>query len=235
MLARIIQAALLAASMTLSGCCVVRRAETFVEAWHDNFSREYTIRSDPNLFSQDKYRSLQALGEIQRQVENRTLERSIAREQIEREQLDEDALRAVRAIAQHAVHDAVRASIPEVAVLEHPPIFRRDSHNTLSDLFRIRLNASVSFSDRQIAVEPTLCIGRYKVTYTSNETFSHRITYRNGRWFLRAGVEHDFDGLLNANGAVLYAPSPASGISASYSYTREADDHMIGVGFSAQF
>ncbi len=220
-----------------SGCSAVRRFETFADAFQQKYTTEYARRSDPNNFSQDKYGALQQLGELQLRVEDHLIDSADARERIEREQLDEGALRAVRTIAQNAAQKAVRTGIPEINVVENLPdlgIREIEADDEILDYLRPRINAGISISGSELTVEPSFSIGLYKITYTTDYTFRHRFTLHHDSWYLRMGLEHDRHMIHNANASIGYSFDSFSGISISYLYNAP-EEHMLNFGFSKRF
>jgi len=221
-----------------SGCAVVNRAERFAQAFHREFTAEYGRRSDPNYPSTDRYRALQELGELQRHVLDGTLERSEAIARIEREGLDEQAFRAVRKIAENAAQDAFRESVPETDLVENP--FRADHsyrrrNDRLADLFKPRLSINTSYSDSRLTVEPTIKLGFYRVKFTRNDTFDHRINYGYDRWYFFAGIEHHRDEIQNAHAGINYGLSPNSSLGVLYQFTDEPEDHRVSIGLTSRF
>ncbi|MBI4147811.1 hypothetical protein HY490_00810 [Candidatus Woesearchaeota archaeon] len=221
-----------------SGCAVVNRAERFAQAFHREFTTEYDRRSDPNNPTPNRYRALQELGELQRHVQDGTVEQSEAIARIEREELDEQAFRAVRKIAENAAQDAFRESVPETDLVENP--FRADNtgrrrNEGLCDLLTPRLSLNISYSDSRLTLEPTIKLGFYRVKFTSDNTFDHRIHFNYDRWYFFAGIEHHRDEIHNASMGVSYGCSPGTSIGTSYSYTNEPEDHRMAIGFASRF
>ncbi|MBI4016587.1 MAG: hypothetical protein HY363_02740 [Candidatus Aenigmarchaeota archaeon] len=214
----------------------MRRFETFADAFHQKYTAEYERRTDPNNFSQDKYRALQQLGELQRRVEDHLIDRVDARERIEREELDESALRAVRTIAQNAAQKALRTGIPEISVIENLPDLgiREIEDDEILDYLHPRVNAGISISGRELTIEPSFSMGPYKITYTTDYTFRHRFTLHHDQWYLRMGLEHDRHMIHNANASIGYSFDSFSGVSVSYLYATP-EEHMLSFGFSKRF
>ena len=144
-----------------SGCSAARRIETFADAFQQKFTSEYRQRSDPNNFSQDKYSALQQIGELQRRVEDHSIDTEDALARIERDELDERALRAVRAIAQNAAQKAIRTGIPEIGIVENLPdrTIREIEDDEILDYLHPRVNAGVSISGRELTFEPSFSMG----------------------------------------------------------------------------